>query len=213
MGDSLSALQRAFHETAPGRRVLTCEMCPIKRSGDEAQMIEHVTRLHVRIAALREGVVDPIVEPASPERAAGRGAFISNFLRKCELDCRRFPFLEVGGKIMASYQTNLLYETNQMTRSRVKTLGASEILQSYNEVPTVCLICGEGVKMIAAEKAATVCQCSRRKIYRWIEQGDLHYFEMPDGEVLVCGRSLSQKMDELDSRTDRFSESKSPATR
>ena len=114
---------------------------------------------------------------------------------------------------MASYQTNLLYETNQMSVTTVETLGASKILHSYNEVPTACLICGEEVKMIAAEKAATVCQCSRRKIYRWIEEGDLHFFEMPDGEVLVCGRSLSQKMDELDSRTDRFSERKSPATR
>src|SRR5262245_24823106 len=114
---------------------------------------------------------------------------------------------------MASYKTNLLYETNWMSRSRVDTVGASEILQSYNEVPTECLVCGEEVKMIAAEKAATVCQCSRRKIYRWIEEGDLHFFEMPDGEVLVCGRSLSQKMDELDSITDRFSERKSPAAR
>ncbi len=114
---------------------------------------------------------------------------------------------------MAAYQTNLLYETNQMSRSGVETLATSEMLQSHNEVPTVCLICGEEVKMIAAEKAATVCQCSRRKIYRWIEEGDLHFFEMADGEVLVCGRSLSQKMDELDSNTDRLSERKAPATR
>jgi len=60
--------------------------------------------------------------------------------------------------------------------------------------------------MIAAEKAAAICHCSRRKIYRWIEEGDLHFFEAPDGEVLVCGRSLSRKMDELDSITDRLSE-------
>jgi hypothetical protein len=113
---------------------------------------------------------------------------------------------------MASYQTNLLYETNLMTRSGGDIIGASEIPQSYNEVPTECLVCGEEVKMIAAEKAATVCQCSRRKIYSWIEQGDLHFFEMSDGEALVCGRSLSQKMDELDSITDSFSERKSPAT-
>src|SRR5262247_1988257 len=114
---------------------------------------------------------------------------------------------------MASYQTNLLYETNLMTRSGGDIIGAGEIPQLYNEVPTECLICGEEVKMIAAEKAATVCQCSRRKIYRWIEEGELHFFEMPDGEVLVCGRSLSKKMDELDSITDRFSERKSPAAR
>jgi len=102
-------------------------------------------------------------------------------------------------KNMDSYQTNLLFETNLMTRPVVDKMVASEIPQSYNEVPTECLICGEKVKMIAAEKAATVCQCSRRKIYRWIEEGDLHFFETLDGEVLVCGRSLSQKMDELDS--------------
>jgi len=114
---------------------------------------------------------------------------------------------------MASYQTNLLYETNLMTRPGVDIMASSEIPQSYIEVPTECLICGEEVKMIAAEKAATVCQCSRRMIYRWIEEGDLHFFEMPDGEVMVCGRSLSQKMDELDYRTDRLSKRKSSATR
>ena len=105
---------------------------------------------------------------------------------------------------MASYQTNLLYETNQMSRSNIETLRDGEIFTSRNEVPTVCPDCDEGVKMIAAEKAAAVCRCSRRKIYRWIEEGDLHFFEMTDGEVMVCGRSLSQKMDELDSSTDKF---------
>jgi hypothetical protein len=114
---------------------------------------------------------------------------------------------------MAAYQTNLLYETNLMTRHGKDMKATSDISQFYNEVPTVCLICGEGVKLIAAEKAATVCQCSRRKIYRWIEEGLLHFFEMADGEVLVCGRSLSQKMDEMDSKTDRFSARKSHATR
>ncbi|MGH9832162.1 MAG: hypothetical protein ACREBD_02790 [Blastocatellia bacterium] len=58
--------------------------------------------------------------------------------------------------------------------------------------------------MILAEKAAAVCQCSRRRIYRWIEDGDLHYIETPDGEVMVCGRSLSRKMDELDCTTNRL---------
>ena len=58
--------------------------------------------------------------------------------------------------------------------------------------------------MILAEKAAVVCQCSRRRIYRWIEDGDLHYNETADGEVMVCGRSLAKKMDELDCTTNRL---------
>jgi hypothetical protein len=114
---------------------------------------------------------------------------------------------------MASYQTNLLYETNLMTNPGMDIMANSEIPESYNEVPTECLICREEVKMIAAERAAAICKCSRRKIYRWIEEGGLHFFEMPDGEVLVCGRSLSRKMDELGAGTDGFSKRKSTATR
>jgi hypothetical protein len=70
---------------------------------------------------------------------------------------------------------------------------------------TWCPNCREDVRMILAEKAATVCQCSRRRIYRWIEDGDLHYVELPNGDLMVCGRSLSRKMDELDSATDELS--------
>jgi len=87
----------------------------------------------------------------------------------------------------------------------VDVLATRKINEVDKDLPTACPICGEEVSMIVAEKAATVCQCSRRKIYRWIEEGDLHFFEGPDGEVLVCGRSLSRKMDELESTTDKLS--------
>jgi hypothetical protein len=76
--------------------------------------------------------------------------------------------------------------------------------QSPTNAPMWCPICREEVGMILAEKAAVVCQCSRRRIYRWIEDGDLHYTETADGEVMVCGRSLAQKMDELDCTTNRL---------
>jgi len=76
--------------------------------------------------------------------------------------------------------------------------------QSPAIAPTWCPVCREEVGMILAEKAAVVCQCSRRRIYRWVEDGDLHYTETLDGEVLVCGRSLSRKMDELDCSTNRL---------
>jgi hypothetical protein len=106
---------------------------------------------------------------------------------------------------MSAHGTSLLYETNQTSDSGVDDLATREMDQLNLEALAACRICGEDVKMIAAEKAATICHCSRRKIYRWIEERDLHFFETPDGEVLVCGRSLSRKMDELDSITDRLS--------
>ena len=107
---------------------------------------------------------------------------------------------------MRARVTRMLYETNRTNGFGVDALATREIDQLNVEVLAACRICGEDVKMIAAEKAATVCHCSRRKIYRWIEEGDLHFFETPDGDVLVCGRSLSRKMDELDSTTDKLSE-------
>ncbi len=76
--------------------------------------------------------------------------------------------------------------------------------QSPANTPMWCPVCREEVGMILAEKAAVVCQCSRRRIYRWVEDGDLHYTETLDGEVMVCGRSLSRKMDELDCSTNRL---------
>ncbi len=112
---------------------------------------------------------------------------------------------------MSAYMTSLLYETNQSSDSEFDALATREMDQLNIEALAACRICGEDVKMIAAEKAATICHCSRRKIYRWIEEGDLHFFETPDGEVLVCGRSLSRKMDELDSITDRLSGRNAPA--
>jgi hypothetical protein len=106
---------------------------------------------------------------------------------------------------MSARGTRRRYETKRTSDSGVDALATREMDQLYIEDLAACRICGEDVKMITAEKAATICRCSRRKIYRWIEEGDLHFFETPDGEVLVCGRSLSLKMDELDSITDRLS--------
>ena len=105
---------------------------------------------------------------------------------------------------MSARGKSLLYKTNLMSDSGVDALATRELDQLNMEALKACRICGEDVKMISAEKAATICHCSRRKIYRWIEEGDLHFFETPEGELLVCGRSLSQLMDELDSITDRL---------
>ena len=67
-----------------------------------------------------------------------------------------------------------------------------------------CAICGDAARMIAAERAATLCQSSRRLIYRWIEDGELHFDELADGAVLVCGRTLAAKLDQSESVTRRF---------
>jgi hypothetical protein len=75
---------------------------------------------------------------------------------------------------------------------------------SAGDATLYCAICGDATRMIAAEQAATLCQSSRRLIYRWIEGGELHFGEMADGVVLVCGRTLAAKLDQLEGATRRF---------
>ena len=64
-----------------------------------------------------------------------------------------------------------------------------------------CAGCDTGGLMISAERAATICQCSRRLIYRWIDEGSLHFRELPDGAVLVCGVTLAAKLEQLENAT------------
>ena len=68
-----------------------------------------------------------------------------------------------------------------------------------------CADCEAGGQMVTAEKAAIICQCSRRLIYRWIEEGSLHFRELPDGAVLVCGVTLAAKLEQLEDATGHLS--------
>lgn len=78
---------------------------------------------------------------------------------------------------------------------------ANQLAPRAGSGPTVCAICGPGARMLVAEKAAMICQCSRRIIYRWIEEGALHFTELADRSVLVCGHSLAAKLEESEAST------------
>jgi len=98
--------------------------------------------------------------------------------------------------------TMLMFAKRDENQGTVKQSGSGK---SNKDDSFCCDICGESVGLISAERAATLCQCSRRKIYRWIDEGDLHYKELPDGAVLVCGRSLAKKIEELSITTNQLS--------
>lgn len=67
-----------------------------------------------------------------------------------------------------------------------------------------CAACNRQVWMLTAEQAAAICECSRRRIYRWIESGLLHFIEQGDGIVLICGRSLKARQSACDNTTVRL---------
>lgn len=103
--------------------------------------------------------------------------------------------------MMTTARTKRSYETNVLSATRPQTHAQAD----ERKAPTHwCESCDASVGMIAAEKAAVLCQCTRRQIYRWIEAGEIHFTELPDGSVWVCGKSLAQKIDELDANTNKL---------
>jgi hypothetical protein len=59
-----------------------------------------------------------------------------------------------------------------------------------------CAECGETVRALKPEEAAGVTNVMTRAIYRWVEAGILHFQERPDGTLLICDRSLTQRRKE-----------------
>lgn len=92
--------------------------------------------------------------------------------------------------------TEELYATNYLD---AVVAGQYDSRVSYDR--DTCAQCGAEGPMLTAEKAATICQCSRRVIYRWIEEGSLHFVELTDRSIMVCGHSLNEKMEDLESST------------
>ncbi len=78
------------------------------------------------------------------------------------------------------------------------------IRHDERQEPSCCDQCKGKTGLITAERAAALCQCSRRKIYHWIEEGHLHFVELADGTVLVCGKTLTKKIEELSTNTDKL---------
>ena len=67
--------------------------------------------------------------------------------------------------------------------------------------PTYCTVCGSG--LLQLEKAARLCQRSPRQLYRWVDEGLLHYREMADGTIMVCGQTLASQVGESESAANR----------
>jgi hypothetical protein len=57
-------------------------------------------------------------------------------------------------------------------------------------VAATCVECATEVDLLAASAAAALVGVPLRWIYRWIENGQLHFQETASGLILVCPNSL-----------------------
>ena len=56
-----------------------------------------------------------------------------------------------------------------------------------------CAGCEAVVQMVTPDEAANLAGVTTRIIYRWVEQGKVHFTETREGRVLVCRNSLLEK--------------------
>jgi excisionase family DNA binding protein len=54
-----------------------------------------------------------------------------------------------------------------------------------------CPICARESEFVTPEAAAALASVTARTIYRWLENGKLHFMETPGGELFICSESLA----------------------
>ena len=64
------------------------------------------------------------------------------------------------------------------------------IRRRYQAVEAWCDTCGRSALMIRPDQAAAVSGSTLRGIFNQIENGTLHFHELPDGLLLICLESL-----------------------
>jgi hypothetical protein len=96
--------------------------------------------------------------------------------------------------------SNSLYDTP----FKAIVVGAPMVTQKISRpsmqaqiAPTYCTVCGSG--LLPLEKAARLCQRSPRLLSRWVEDGLLHFRELADGCLMVCGHTLAAQVSESES--------------
>ena len=66
------------------------------------------------------------------------------------------------------------------------------IIRRGGPIQTWCKKCRSQVLMITPNEAAAMMNISSRIIYRWIEEGKLHFSEDPGQSILICSDSLTK---------------------
>ena len=68
--------------------------------------------------------------------------------------------------------------------------------------PRHCPQCSTG--MLILERAARLSRFTPRQLYRWVEEGRLHFCELADGRVAICGQTLIARINELETETSQL---------
>ena len=79
----------------------------------------------------------------------------------------------------------------QIKKTAVEIHQLYVVRQQKNAAPAVCRQCPTAIaSLVAPDEAAIITGISTRVIYRWVEEGALHFEEVAKGLLLVCLNSF-----------------------
>jgi len=77
--------------------------------------------------------------------------------------------------------------TTEITIERQRSFSARRVIQRRF---SFCPTCYRENEFVTPEAAATRASVTVRTIYGWIESGQVHWLETPQGHLFVCSQSL-----------------------
>src|SRR5258708_33790333 len=129
------------------------------------------------------GKIDTCFRTFRIEKAKDVTQLARQLLDPRQLQVRRIPhfFSKENGDIMKyTQEKEIVVETNRKL-----------IIRRYrNETESWCTECVQLVRWLTPEELALVVGGSSRTIYRQAENGQAHFFETPDGLLLICLNSI-----------------------
>ena len=81
--------------------------------------------------------------------------------------------------------------TNRTTEITIERKRSFAARRTTKRTLSYCPICAHESEFVTPEEAGAIASVSPRTIYRWLENGKLHFIETPGGELLLCAESLA----------------------
>ena len=83
-----------------------------------------------------------------------------------------------------------------MARSTRITIETDSMLifRSRTSSRSWCTQCAEEVEMLALESMSVLSNLLPREVHKWLNSGDLHRSQTPDGTELICLNSLLTRL-------------------
>lgn len=83
------------------------------------------------------------------------------------------------------------------TRRNEKRVEIHELLiirSASGSLPALCEECvARDSILLSPEQASKVTGITERLIYQWVEAGAIHFREAPNGKLIVCVKTLTQR--------------------